>query len=472
MAVLACVSAGGFATAWAQNIQGPSSSQPPYLIRAKAGVTTVSILTVGDSVNNKADGVTPYRMVGIPDGLGAFDNGDGTFTVLMNHELAGGGIVRDHGFAGSFVSRWIIEKATLRVLHGEDLMKSAFKWDTNLCAYAPLSAPASRLCSADLPPLSAFYNAVTGLGYPGLIFMNGEESGNEGRNFGHLLDGTSYDLPRLGKFSHENSLTHPNTGNKTVVVGLDDTSPLGQVYVYVGEKTLSSNPIDAAGLNNGVLYGIKVVGFPQEVFATGIPSGTPFTVYNFGDVSCQTGGKLNADSFTNAVTGFWRPEDGCWDPKNPNDFYFVTTASFTGASRLWRLRFFDAAEPALGGTIHMLLDGTEGHKMLDNITVSSRGEIIAQEDVGGNDRLGKIWRYIIATDTLELVAEHDPELFAPGAANFLTNDEESSGVIPVFDILGAGWFLLDVQAHYDTDAELAEGGQLLALRLPDPRAKH
>ena len=26
-------------------------------------------------------------MVGIPDGLGAFDNGDGTFTVLMNHEL-------------------------------------------------------------------------------------------------------------------------------------------------------------------------------------------------------------------------------------------------------------------------------------------------------------------------------------------------------------------------------------------------
>ncbi len=45
------------------------------------------ILTVGDSVNTKLDGVSPYRMVGIPDGLGAYDNGDGTFTVLMNHEL-------------------------------------------------------------------------------------------------------------------------------------------------------------------------------------------------------------------------------------------------------------------------------------------------------------------------------------------------------------------------------------------------
>ncbi|HXI50893.1 MAG TPA: hypothetical protein VNH84_05295 [Candidatus Saccharimonadales bacterium] len=468
IAVLACVTCGGLTTALGQSIKGPSSSQPPYLIRTKNGVTTKSILTVGDSVNFKADGVTPYRMVGIPDGLGAFDNGDGTFTVLINHEIASGGIVRDHGVAGAFVSRWIIEKATLRVLHGEDLMKTVSTWNTNLCAYAPMSAPAFRFCSADLPPLSAFYNAASGLGYPGLIYMNGEETGNEGRNFGHLLDGTSYDLPRLGKFSHENSVTHPNTGNKTVVVGLDDTSPLGQVYVYVGDKTLSSNPIDAAGLNNGSLFGIKVVGFPQEVFATGIPSGTPFTTYNFGDVSCQTGGKLNADSFTNEVTGFWRPEDGCWDPVHPNDFYFVTTASFTGLSRLWRLRFFDAANPAIGGTIDMLLNGTEGHKMLDNITVTTRGEIIALEDVGENDHIGKVWRYIIATGQFEMVAQHDPDLFAPGAPHFLTNDEESSGVIPVFDILGTGWFLVDVQAHYRTDSELVEGGQLLAIRLPDP----
>lgn len=41
-------------------------------------VKTESILSVGDSVGG-------YRMVGIPDGLGAFDNGDNTFTLLMNH---------------------------------------------------------------------------------------------------------------------------------------------------------------------------------------------------------------------------------------------------------------------------------------------------------------------------------------------------------------------------------------------------
>jgi hypothetical protein len=59
---------------------GPSSSESPYVVRSQAGVITKSIITTGDSVNG-------YRMVGIPDGLGAYDNGDGTFTVLMNHEL-------------------------------------------------------------------------------------------------------------------------------------------------------------------------------------------------------------------------------------------------------------------------------------------------------------------------------------------------------------------------------------------------
>src|SRR6266511_3339403 len=62
---------------------GPSSSQSPYLLHAASGVVTQSILTVGDSVNTKPDGITPYRMVEIPDGLGAFANADGTVIVLV-----------------------------------------------------------------------------------------------------------------------------------------------------------------------------------------------------------------------------------------------------------------------------------------------------------------------------------------------------------------------------------------------------
>src|SRR5258705_10764438 len=52
-------------------ITGPSSSQSPYLISTATGVTYTSILSANDSING-------YKMSGIPDGLGAFDNGDGT----------------------------------------------------------------------------------------------------------------------------------------------------------------------------------------------------------------------------------------------------------------------------------------------------------------------------------------------------------------------------------------------------------
>ena len=51
--------------------------------------------------------------------------------------------------------------------------------------------------------------------------------------------------------------------------------------------------------------------------------------------------------------------------------------------------------------------------------------------------------------------------------NFITQDEESSGVIDISDILGnAGEhvYLLDTQAHNPLGGELVEGGQLMLMR--------
>jgi hypothetical protein len=102
--------------------------------------------------------------------------------------------------------------------------------------------------------------------------------------------------------------------------------------------------------------------------------------------------------------------------------------------------------------------------MLDNMAIDHHGRILMQEDVGGNDRLGKVWLYSIPTKQLVEVAEHDATRFAPGAPGFLTRDEEASGIIDAERILGRGWFLLDVQAHYNIgDVELVEGGQLVAM---------
>jgi len=46
-------------------ITGERSSESPYLVGTKPGAVTMSMLTVGDAVNFKSDGVTPYRMVGL-----------------------------------------------------------------------------------------------------------------------------------------------------------------------------------------------------------------------------------------------------------------------------------------------------------------------------------------------------------------------------------------------------------------------
>jgi hypothetical protein len=451
-----------------QGKTGPSTSNTPYLLPTTTGAEFTSILTATESING-------YMMAGLPDGLGAFDNGDGTFTVLMNHEMGNSvGAIHAHGVRGAFVSKWVINKSDLSVVSGADLIQNVNLW--NGSGYTPYNTTSpqplgfSRFCSADLPAVSAFFNASSGLGTQERIFMNGEENGSEGRALAHIATGvnagTTYELPALGKLSFENSVASPASGDKTVVAGTDDSTP-GQVYIYIGNKTATGNEIEKAGLTNGKLFGVSVAGLFTET-SSSVPSpGTTFSLIDLGDVKNLTGTQLNTNSNNAGVTTFLRPEDSAWDPSSPNDFYFVTTNAFTSPSRMWRLRFTDIHNPELGGTITAVLDGTEGQKMLDNITIDHYGHVLLVEDVGGNAHLGKTWQYTIATDEFKQVGTHDETRFLIGSSNFLTQDEEASGIIDVQEILGKGMFLTVDQAHYSIPGDAVEGGQLLAFYNPD-----
>lgn len=463
---------------------GPSSTQSPYVLPVASGVTTTSLLTVTDQVGS-------YNMVGIPDGLGAYDNNNGTFTLLMNHEItATAGVVRAHGSKGSFVSKWVINKSDLSVASGSDLIQNIYTWNTSTNNFVLGTIAISRLCSGDLPKSSAFYNGATGLGSQERIYMNGEETGAEGRAFGHIASGpnsgTSYQLPWLGRFSWENAVASPYMSDKTIVAGLDDGTG-GQVYFYIGTKTASGTEIDKAGLNNGKPFGVKIPGFPIErVNSTTInnppPAGTHFDLVDMGYVQNSTGAALEAASLAAGVTSFSRPEDGLWDPSNPSDFYFLTTDQYdqvsdgvgtqVGRTRVWKLSFTDINNPEMGGTVEAVLDGTEGLNMLDNATIDNYGHLLLQEDVGNQQHNGKIWQYTVATDSLKLIAKHDVARFGdigiPQTAPF-SQDEESSGIIDLEEILGPGNFMIVDQAHYNTGipAYAVEGGQLLALYNPD-----
>jgi hypothetical protein len=183
----------------------------------------------------------------------------------------------------------------------------------------------------------------------------------------------------------------------------------------------------------------------------------------------MTAVQIEQASIAADIARLQRVEDGAWDPRteHANDFYFVTTASLTANCRLWRLRFDDIDNPEKGGTIEILLRGGEGHGMLDNVAIDHHGRILMDEDPGNSGRIAKIWLYSIDTGEFIEVAHHNPKFFDPTILNnsaFLTQDEESSGIIDAEHILGRGWFLFDVQVHKaDPDPELVEGGQLLAI---------
>lgn len=476
---------------------GPSTTTTSYINAAEPNVRFTSILTVGDSVNLKPDGVTPYRMVGIPDGLGSWDNGDGTFTVVMNHELGSTvGVVRAHGATGAFVSKWIINSSDLTVISGEDAITTVKLWDdVTKEFYIPATPYAiGRLCSADLAEQSAYQwtDPNTGIiyGTATKIFMTGEEIGAEGKEFGLVLEGAeagiAYELAYTGLFSWENALSSPFAQLKTINIGLDDAGG-GEVYVYIGDKKTAGTEVDKAGLNDGLLYGIRAASLYDPNNPTindesdAVAAGGRFDMVNLGDVSAITGAALETLSDTNGVTSFMRPEDGHWDPNNANVFYFLTTASFTGQSRLYKLTFDDILNPEIGGTIEAVLsssdlpvNGSVGPRMMDNMTVAKSGLIYIQEDVGNQSHTGRILEYNPATDTVVEVAAHDVARFgAPGipATAPFNQDEESSGIIEVTDILGDAdtkAYLVDVQAHYSLpDAELVQGGQLAVMYIDE-----
>jgi hypothetical protein len=447
-----------FLCAAAAQTQGPSSSATPYLVPVGAGVQTVSILTVGDSIGG-------YPLVGIPDGMGARLASSTEVEIVLNHELtSAAGAVHSHGQTGAFVSKWTLDRTTLAVTAGSDLIQNL--------NFVSGSAALGRLCSGDMPNRKALFINVANEPY---VFLSGEEVGSEGRAFAHVVTGTeagqSYELPYLGKFSWENCVARPFRNRRTVVAGLDDSTP-GQVYFYIGDKQRTGNVAERAGLANGHVFGVRVPGAALEDRTNILNGATTFELADLGNVSAKTGAQLQADSVAAGVTEFLRPEDGVWDPADPRVFYFVTTdrfnnASQVGRSRLWRLTFLTAGMPELGGTIEVLLDGTEGQQMMDNLTIDQRGHLLIQEDPGNQAYLARVLQYTIATDTLSVVAEHDPARFVTGAAGFLTADEESSGIIDASALLGPGWFLLDVQAHYALPSPLIEGGQMLALFNPD-----
>jgi hypothetical protein len=468
---------------------GPNTTTAPYLLPLASGVSITSLLTVDDAGKAK----NGYEMVGIPDGLGARLTPDGhTLDVTMNQELtAPVGIPRRHGQQGAFVSELRIDSTNNKVNQGSDFIDPGVRyWDylTSTYGTAPgvagtqadgdvfpaFDARFARFCSASLTDPGQLFNAATGKGYSGQVRFANEENGVNGRVFGITPDGVAQELPRLGLFSWENTLAAHNTSDTTLTMGNEDDAS-GQLWAYVGSKTKKGTAFDKAGLTNGLDYVVDLTDeavSTDAAFRTTYPKGTP-APFDLAEVDWnQSGTDQNVEAAADGLS-LNRIEDGAFDPSHPNDFYFVTTTGGAGTGGgLWKLSWNDIDNPSAGGTLTLLLDGSEGGLVsIDNIDVDTHGNVIIQEDPGNNPHVATIAAYRIADGALGQVATFDPNQFTSGAPGFITQDEESSGIIDIEDLTGVpGDFLFDAQVHaapVNNATEYVERGQLLRMQVSD-----
>jgi hypothetical protein len=438
-------------------------------------------------------------MVGIPDGLGAHPNGDGTSTLFMSHEFdrstVSEPLVDGPRYRGAYVSKWTLD-ADGDPISGERAFDQVFMGDTLIGAAAEVgneTSPFADFCSASLagPPH----------GFDRWIYLANEEEDAPATFDGMggltvaIVDNEAHALPDLGRFSKENTLVQPNASERTLMFSLEDgPSTLdNQLYMYVGQKYASADSVLARnGLLDGKLYVLRSLDptmNSERTITTGSVTGAWIEIE---DADAMTGAELeSASDAANAMT-FVRLEDGAFNPNDPNEFFFVTTGGSSDDAdgvnelgRLYSLRL-DSRDPLAPATLtvvynadQVIADGREIAINPDNIDASAEFLMISEdptpEGVGvldARERDGSIWRFDVVdgdvgvdASTATRVAELDP----PGrdGTSVAPGVWETSGIIDSGTLFGDDTWLFDVQAHEPTAAPApftVEDGQLFLMR--------
>jgi len=83
--------------------------------------------------------------------------------------------------------------------------------------------------------------------------------------------------------------------------------------------------------------------------------------------------------------------------------------------------------------------------------------VLLQEDPGGNESLARIIAYRVSDSKLAVVAQFDANKFLTGGSEFMTIDEEASGIIDATKLFAKPgdkntYFLLNAQIHTKSGA--------------------
>lgn len=483
-----------------------AADAPVYVQAVAPGASLQVLATAGDVLNG-------YQIAGIPDGTGAFKSGN-SVKILMNHEIGysttSASMARAGGDAtGATVTEFTLNPATQKLTNAREFLTSALFYNYSTKTFsASASAPAgatekdsygtpqhtkflNRFCSASLAPAGRFSyvdpKTKKAYGIKDAVFLTGEEGGDESRGFAVNAAGQLAQIPGLGLASWETFVAAPTGTKTTALFGNEDGSATdSQLWLYQGTKTNTGAWYQRAGLTNGKTYVMNIGGFKTEAeFRSQVGKGKE-TAVTFASVDASVNGVAQNKAAALVGTSLARVEDGAFDPNDARNYYFVTTESNgdKGATALdpnnklvtkrdggalWKLRLADAKNPALGGTITMLLNGSEAPYMNkpDNIEVDGFGNILIEEDPGNNPQIERMFAYRISDGKIAVLTQFNEKMFskATGDASFITEDEEQSGVLNVTSLLRKG--KTDKNSYYILNAQVHATGAALLKARPD-----
>lgn len=472
----------------------PYASAPAYVKPVAPGVRVEPILTVGQRIPHLDEPNPSFRLVGIPDGTGAYVAPEGHLVLLLNHELSQSAGARAGPLpSGARISELHFDHdgGALHPRGGRYAIERVWAGEPPALLDS-VSTGFTKFCAAFL--------ADARVGFDRPIFLTGEELvgsktfDGKGGQVVALCGRDAYAISWMGRAMWENVVVLPFTGQRTVALLLEDGPDHGdglhsQLYLYIGAKQPgAADPLIANGLAGGKVY----------VFASSDAARNSEATFNTKGSSVRGGwqpvdGRLEDDAFDAAARaaggfGFVRIEDGTADPSAPGVFYFATTGERPTANplgRVYRLQF-DPEDPEAGATLTLLLDHHDGIIGPDNMDMNRHGDLVIQEDAGfdlreiGMQRDSSVWIYDTRKHRLRRVAEIDRE---PARAHALAADPanesiaktdvpggwETSGILDMEDVLGRGVWLMTVQAHslrIAPAAETVQGGQLLLMVVP------
>ena len=417
-----------------------NNSATPMVTPSTDGVSIQTLLTIGDAATQStidAANGTAYIPLGIPDGQGVLDLGNGIIRLFTNSEVG-----RDRGYAytlangleliGARVNYVDIDTATNTAINGglaydtiidrkgeEVTDAQQINWQPDSYQFAE-TAGFDRFCSANLVEANSFGE---GFGFVDDIFLMGEETSPDFPPT--VRDGTFqaldiatetlYAVPDFGYGSWE-SATLLDTGNKeTVAVVLGDDYTDAPIWLYIGKKDNSAGAgfLERNGLVGGQLYTwVANDGStrPADLFGTGTKmqgTWTPIQVQDasmagqsgYDDEGYLLGETLRAEARAAGAFFFSRPEDVDVNPLDGTQFVVnntgdgggeVNPTDLFGDVDVFDVDFDSEGNPISAG-LTILYDGDtpelngvanffQGIRNPDNLAWSADGYIYVQED--------------------------------------------------------------------------------------------